>query len=215
MNHQSVQRAITPLRLIFWGGLICVIDLKFSETTNGVGIQLDLLDDALGAVLIAVGVFKLSAIVVNHRYATVMLFVQVVSILFVVDAVFDHFVMPLSPPLRVAGEVFDFVTLLAIVAFCVAMRWFCETATLYRAAYSWWVTTFLFVVFYVVPLCLVELVRIPAMASGRILNLDLGLSCLLLPLLVVPITHLFVSTSRMKRAAERETMNTDAWHGPR
>jgi hypothetical protein len=32
MNAQSVQSAITPLRMIFWGGLLCIFDLTFTQT---------------------------------------------------------------------------------------------------------------------------------------------------------------------------------------
>lgn len=39
MIAESGRRAITPLRMIFWGGLLCIFDLTFTETTNGTGFK--------------------------------------------------------------------------------------------------------------------------------------------------------------------------------
>jgi len=202
MNEQAVKRAITPLRMIFWGGLLCVFDFNFSQTTNGQGFKFDVLNDALGTLLIAIGVFRLSAAPVHGRYATAMKFVRVVSVLAVLDAIRDHFITPLPPAVYVVLNLFGLVTLVAIVTFCVAMRWFCEEAHLPEASRSWRVTTVLFVVIYVVPLGLLYVITALAMASGTSFNIDLGpAGLLLLPVFAIPLIHLFVSTSRMKRAA--------------
>jgi hypothetical protein len=189
--------------MIFWGGLLCIFDITFTQTTNGRGFKCDILDDTLGAILIAVGVFKLSAIAVHGQYATVMRFVQVVSVLEVLNTIRAHFIMPLPPLVHIVLNLFGLVTLLAIVAFCIAMRWFCVEAGLSTAARSWNVTTWLFVLIYLLPLGLLYSVTAVAMASGQSFNIDLGPAGLLLLLVfAVPVVHLFVSTSRMKRGAE-------------
>jgi hypothetical protein len=203
MNEQAVKQAITPLRMIFWGGLLCIFDFTFSQTTNGQGFKFDILNDAVGTILIAVGVFRLSAAAVHRRYATIMKFVQVVSVLAVLDAIRDHFIMPLPPAVHFVLNLFGLVTLVAIVTFCVAMRWFCEEAHLPEASRSWSVTTVLFVVIYVLPLGLLYVITALAIASRTSFNIDLGpAGLLLLPVFAIPLIHLFVSTSRMKRAAE-------------
>jgi hypothetical protein len=203
IDEPSVRRAITPLRMIFWGGLLCIFDITFTQTTNGRGFKCDILDDTLGAILITVGVFKLSAIAVHGRYSTVMRFVQVVSVLAVLNTICAHFIMPLPPIVHVVLNLFALVTLLAIVAFCIAMRWFCMEGGLSAAAQSWNVTTWLFVLIYLFPLGLLYLVTAVAMALGQSFNINLGpAGLLLLPVFVVPVVHLFVSTSRMKRGAE-------------
>jgi hypothetical protein len=90
-----------------------------------------------------------------------------------------------------------------VIAFCVAMRWFCEAASLREASQSWRTTTALFVVIYAVPLGLLYVAGAVATASNHPLNFNLGpLGLLVLPVFAVPLIHLFVSTSRMKRAAE-------------
>ena len=205
MNNDFVKEAVFPLRLIFWGGLLCIFDFTISQTSNGRGFKFDLLNDALGTILIAVGVFRLASIPVHHRYASLMRFVQIVSVLAVLDALRDHIVMPLPEPFAFALNLFGLVCLVAIIAFCVAMRWFCEAAKLPAAAQSWRVTTALFVVIYLLPLGLLHLAGLWAMVSGTTFNFDLGLAGLLLiPVFAIPVVHLFFSTSRMQRGADAE-----------
>jgi hypothetical protein len=35
LTADDVRRAVKPLRLIFWGGLLCIFDFTFGQTTNG------------------------------------------------------------------------------------------------------------------------------------------------------------------------------------
>jgi hypothetical protein len=61
----------------------------------------------------------------------------------------------------------------------------------------------LFVLIYLVPLGSFYLLSMAAAVTGRSFNFDLGPAGLLvLPVFAVPLVHLFVSTSRMRRAAE-------------
>jgi hypothetical protein len=60
---------ITPLRLIFWGGLLCLIDITMTQRINGVSFKFDLLDDFLGMVLVTIGVFRLSRFAPSRSYA--------------------------------------------------------------------------------------------------------------------------------------------------
>lgn len=203
MNLQSVQGVIMPLRMIFWGGLLCVLDVTFSQTTNGRGFKCDVLDDTVGGLLIAAGAFRLAAAPVHGRYARAMRFVKAVAVLYVLDTVQAHYVRPLAPAVRFALQVFGLVTLAAVIAFCVAMRWFCEAASLREASQSWRTTTALFVVIYAVPLGLLYVAGAAAVVTGHPLRINPGpLGLLALPVFAVPLVHLFVSTSRMKRAAE-------------
>ncbi len=203
MNRHAVKHAITPLRLIFWGALLCIFDFTFTEMRNGQGFRFDILNDTLGSILIAVGVFRLSALSVHDRYATAMKFVQVVSVLAVLDSIRDHFIMPLDPVVQFALNLLGVASLVAIVVFCVAMRWFCENAGLREASTSWSTTTKLFVFIYLFPMGLFYAISALAIVSNSSFNLNFGAADLLLvPVFLLPLIHLFVSASRMKRAAE-------------
>jgi hypothetical protein len=203
VGKPMIRDAIVPLRMIFWGGLIYLIDISYSYTRNGMGFRFDFVNDVVGTLLITAGVFRLGVLEVDERYNRVMTFVAMVATLSVLDAVRAHFVMPIPPLVRLFLQLYGMVTLAAIIAFCVAMRWLSTTAQLARSAASWRTTTMLFVGCYAFPLGLGYLADIAATATGRPLKINLGpLALLLVPIFVVPIIHLFISTTRMQREAE-------------
>jgi hypothetical protein len=198
--EHPVGRAILPLRLIFWGGLLMIFDLKVSQKVNGEGFQFDVLNDALGAALIAWGVFRLATIPVPGRYAAAMTLVKVTVILAFANAVRAHVIMPLPDAMSVALFVLGLAKLAAIVVFCWAMRRMCLHYDLARAAASWRVTLILFAAIYLVPLGAFYLLAAGTIATGASFHFDLGLlGLLVLPVFALPLVHLFVSTSRMKR----------------
>jgi hypothetical protein len=203
MNVHSIKTAITPLRMIFWGGLLCIFDITLSQKTNGYGFKCDILDDTVGSLLIAVGVFRLARIRVHDRYAKLMSFLKVVAVLYGLDTIQAHFLRPVAPTVDFVLQVFGFVTSVAVIAFCVAMLWFCEVASLRRASQSWRITTILFILIYGVPLGPLYIAGAVATVANHPFHIDLGpLALLVLPIFALPLFHLFVSTSRMKRAAE-------------
>jgi hypothetical protein len=203
LTTDDVRRAVKPLRLIFWGGLLCIFDITFGQTTNGRGFRCDILNDAVGAFLIAWGVFALAEIRVDERYKQAMTFVKIMSVLAVLNAVRAHFVFNMPTLLSFLLTVYGLVSLAAIVVFCIAMRWFCEVAWLPEAARSWQTTTVLFVLIYAVPLGLFNLASCFAILTGKSFHINLGpFALLLLPVFAIPIVHLFVSTSRMAKSAE-------------
>jgi len=210
LTADDVRKAVKPLRLIFWGGLLCVFDFTFGQTTNGRGFRCDILNDAVGAFLIAWGVFALAQIHVDERYKQAMTFVKIMSVMAVLNAVRAHFVFDMPPLLSFVLTVYGLASLVAIVVFCIAMRWFCEIAWLPEAARSWQTTTVLFVCIYALPLGLFHLASCFAILTGKSFHIDLGpFALLLLPVFAIPIVHLFVSTSRMAKSAESDQSRTD------
>jgi hypothetical protein len=202
----DIAAAIRPLRLIFWGGLLCVFDFNFSHTVNGSGFKFDVFNDAVGCALIAWGVIALAPLRVHDRYANVMTFVKVVSILAVFDAIRDHWIVRTPPIFDFLSNLFGLITLVAIVAFCIAMRWFCEQARLVEAAASWRTTTILFIAIYFIPLGLLYIAGTIAIAANKSFYFNPGpIGLILVPIFFVPLIHLFISTSRMKRAAVRQS----------
>jgi hypothetical protein len=200
--HSRLLEAVTPLRLIFWGGLLCIFDITFSHTQNGYGFKFDILNDALGVLLILIGVVKLAKFTVDDRYDWAMRFVIVVTVVALLDAIRAHFIMPLPDAVSFALSVFGVVRMATVVVFCVAMGWLCQSRRLPESAASWRVTTWLFVLVYLLPLGLFYVAACYAIATRTSFNLNLGpAGLLLLPVFALPIIHLFVSTSRMKREA--------------
>lgn len=194
LQTYDIKRIVTALRLIFWGGIICVLDFKY----NG----FDIINDVIGAIMIAWAVSRLSNLDVHRHYRTAMLFVKIISILCIAQAVNAHFHYRVPALMSFVMHLFGIAKMLATVVFCVAMRWLCIAAGLSRSEESWKVTTILFGVIYLIPLGLLHFVCIVCLITGKSFNFNMGLAALLLLLVFfVPLIHLFISTSRMKTEA--------------
>lgn len=197
---EDVKRTVGPLTLIFWGALICIVDIWISSG----GFKFDFLSDVVGMIMIAVGLFKLGDIEVHPRYASALSFAKIMAVVGIVLAILDHFVFRCPGPLSLLLLLLGMLQLVAIIVFCVAMRWFCDEAGLHRSSGSWRTTTILFVVIYLVPLGLFYIVGGVAILAGKSFNIDLGpaAALLLIPIFCIPIIHLLVSSRRMIRDAE-------------
>lgn len=203
LSTSDVQAAVNPLRFIFWGGIIWIVDISFTSTTNGVGFRCDILDDTVGTLLIAYGLFNLSRAPIDLAYDRIMLFLKVVIVASVFSTGIDHFIFERPTVLSFALSLLNLAQLVGTVLFCLAMKWFCRSASLFTVARSWHTTMVLFIAIYLVPMGLFYLCSLLAMLTGSSFNVDLGVAGLLLiPLFVWPLIHLFVSTSRMLRAAD-------------
>jgi len=203
VSTHEIERSITPLRCVFWGSLLCVLDITFSETSPSGGWRFDILNDFVGMLLIVWGVMRLATFDVHGRYGKAMRFVTVVAVLSCVDAFQAHFIYAKSSMLAFLLSLLGVAAMVATVVFCVAMRWLSEEADLPRAAGSWRKTTILFVVIYLIPLGLFYAAAAIAVATDSSFNINLGPAGLLLvPVFFIPIIHLFISTSRMMSDAE-------------
>lgn len=198
LSADHVASAVKPLRMIFWGGVLWIFDVTF---TSG-GFRLDLLDDTVGVLLIAAALFRLARAPVPGRYHPIMSFLRVVAVASLFSTAVKHFTFDYPAPLSFLLAVISLAQLVATVLFCAAMKMFCDHAALPQVARSWHVTLLLFGLIYTLPLGLFYAAGLVALATGTQLHLSLGLwALLLLPIFVAPLIHLFVSTSRMRRAA--------------
>ena len=196
---------ITPLRLIFWGGLLCVLDLNFSQTVNGEGWSVDLLNDLVGMLMISYAVHRLASASPTPSYIGKMRFVFFASVLGCLNALHNHFIYDTPVPIMVLSTLVSLAVLAGVLVFCLAMRQLCLEAVLPRSYASWGVTMALFIVIYVAPLGLFYLAALFALITESSFNIDLGpAGLLLIPLFLAPLIHLFVSTSRMRAEASSQ-----------
>jgi len=215
ISQDDLQRTILPLRLIFWGGLLCVLDFWISATSNGSGWRFDFLNDFVGMLMITWAVFRLSTISVHDRYRKSMLFIKIVATLCCVDAFFEHFIIDLPMPIYVLFMLLGLSAMIAIVMFCVSMNWLSAEAGLQRSQKSWMVSTALFVVFYLIPLGLFYSLSAVLLLTGNSFNIDLGIGGIaLIPVFLIPVVHLFVSTSRMKTEGLKRVEESDGVSEP-
>lgn len=200
---QDIQATITPLRLIFWGGLVCVFDFTFSQTVNGEGWKFDIINDFVGMLMITWSVFQLGKIELNDRYLVAMKFVRVVAALSCLDALQAHFIYDSPVIISLLLLVLGVLAMAATVVFCIAMQWLCREADLQRSERSWRTTALLFIFIYLIPLGLFYGASMIAILTESSFNINLGpAGLLLMPVFCIPLIHLFVSTSRMKVEAE-------------
>ena len=199
----DLRRAVTPLRLIFWGALICLIDIDLKIRIGGGPSKFDLLDDFVGMILITVGVFRLAALDRGPGYSGPMTFAKIVSSISMIKELLDHWSFETGEAWGFCCSLISFAELAAVLLFCRSMRVLCEWNGLGEAAQSWHTTFMLYVVLYALPLGGLYLFSLIVKLSGKSYNVDVGVAALLfLAVLFVPLIHFFVSTSRMKRAIE-------------
>jgi hypothetical protein len=193
---------IPPLRAIFWGALICVLDIRF----NG----FDVLNDFPGTLLVTWGVFRLASIPVHPRYSKAMLFSKIMAVVACFTSLYDQFPHPEPQAVQLLLSILSIASLAAIIVFCVCMQWLSSRAGFGHSAKSWKTTTLLFSFIYFIPLGLTHWASILYTITGKQFHFDLGPAALiLLPLFFLPLIHFFISTSRMKNEAESSGSITD------
>ena len=190
VSEYDVHTAVKPLRLIFWGGLLWIFDFKLND--------FDILNDVLGTILIAVAVTRLARVDVSPRYRSAMKFIKVMAYVSVVTSI----VKMTGTNVHILYALISLAQLAATIIFSLAMHWFCLEGGLPRSAASWKLTMLLFAAIYAVPLGFSYIAGIIAQLMGTNYNLNLGPAALLLILVFfLPIIHLFISTSRMRKEA--------------
>lgn len=190
----DVARAVRPLKMIFWGALLVVLDFRI----NG----FDLLNDTIGMILITIAVFSLAQIRVDDRYWTMMSFVRIMSAVALAKSVVVQIPMRGSTGMGVLLALTSLIGLIATMVFFAAMRRLCQSGGLSRSARSWTTTLTLFAVIYLIPMGLFYAIALFCMASGKSFSYHEQWMILLIPVFLVPPIHMFVSTSRMKREAQ-------------
>jgi hypothetical protein len=203
ISHHHIAQTVIPLRLIFWGALICLFDFTFAQKTNGTGWKCDVINDLIGMLMITGAVYKLGKIPVHDRYRKAMLFVTVMAVLSCLHALHDHFVYRVPSALSFCLSIQSALAMVATVVFCLAMRWLCREAGMERSERSWKITTGLFTCIYLIPLGLFYCAVAIAIVTENSFSFQFGpAGLLLLPVFCIPLVHLFLSTSRMKADAE-------------
>ena len=208
--------AVTPLRLIFLGGLLYRFDWSPSWA-RGELWRVDILNDAAGMVLIAVGVFRLRWIRVHpayrDNYGSFMRLVKAVTVIGIAEAVMNHFVFEHLLILDIFVAIYRMTQLAAICLFCIAMRWLFREANLPGTLNSWKVTMILFVGVVVTPLAFYFFSVFLTLMAEAAHHRDLGIVEWFLPVLwAVPFVGMYVSTRRLAREAQA---CVDAEAGPR
>ena len=138
MNDLTTLKNInSSLRFIFWGILVCAVDLKLGE--------FDIINDFVGMLMILRGVVTLSRVPLSDRYRRWMFFTVAVAVLMTIYTFLSSILHPLHiiqtpKPNMIICAVFLFVILVAVlgvIAFCRCMIEHCSAMRWERAIASW------------------------------------------------------------------------------
>ena len=206
-SEKDALAAIRPLRLIALGGLLCIFEYVPPEL-SGRFWRVDLLNDAVGMILIAMGAARLGRIPVhppwNDHYGSAMKLVKLVAVLGVAVAAMDHFVFRRPPTLSVFLAIFRIVQMAAVVLLCMSMHWLSKEAGLARALRGWHAATWVFGVLLVLPLLAMSYSDFLTLVGGGTPHRELGMAeHILRGVLALPFVSLFLATSLMDREARR------------
>src|SRR5688572_16888959 len=148
----AVSDMIRPLRFIFWGALLCLVDFHFSNLVNGEGLRFDLFNDFIGMLLITIGVFRLSRRAPTRSTVRAMAFIKPVAVIATIKALIDHAIFRAPEPWAFFWTLFSLAELAATVLFCFTMIVTCQDQGLPEPARSWRTTAWLFALIYALPL---------------------------------------------------------------
>jgi hypothetical protein len=137
MVAQRFGSARRAFQMIIIGALICFIDLTYSHTINGVGYRIDLVNDAVGTLLIAAGIWRLAAVYVSDRYRRLMAFVRLATAAAVLLAIRSHWIGPVGPAARVFWWLTDTLASMGTPAFFLAMSMLWRSLAPPRLAPHW------------------------------------------------------------------------------
>ncbi len=202
-SQADILQAIKPLRMIFWGAVLILLNISCFWSLPGFRINLDIFNDLVGAILIAVGVTRLARLAVNHRYACFMRWAAVAAWLNLVPQALHSVVFAHPRPLSAMLSAIGLASMVGVFGFLWSMRILAQAAGLERSARSWTVTTILMQVFWVAPLSvLYSITAFVSITSQPEFDYDLGAGVVpVVALALLPLVHFFVSTSRMLRDA--------------
>lgn len=219
LGKDEVLSAITSLRLIFWGGLLCVFEYPPARVDGAVGWRIDLFNDLLGAILIAAGVLRLARLPVhppwNDHYGATMKFVRSIALLGVPLAAMGQVVFRQPPLLAISLAGFRIVQVGAAVLLCLSMRWLCAAAGLASVRRAWDITTGAFVCLWLVPLGGTFYLDFLSLMANKPPTREFGaFRYALQAILVAPLVVLYVSATLTAKRALEEARDGKSRAGP-
>jgi len=132
------KRVIVPLRLIFWGIIVCILGIQINH--------FDIINDFAGMVMITWGVIALSRVPISVSYQRWMAFSIVVAVISTIVTFFTEVLYPLKL-IQTPTPTMTFWTLAMLwsltmvagtVVFLRCMREYCSVMNWERVIASWW-----------------------------------------------------------------------------
>lgn len=135
----TIDQAVVPLRMIFWGGLLCLLPSAGPVTAGSgftAGLAFDVTRNAAGLILIIVGVQRLSVIPRSARYTTWMRIVKWLAVVTAVRVTWGRLFLPWPTTTFYAWSLLT-LALAGMILFALGMRELALGADLTASAKSW------------------------------------------------------------------------------
>ncbi|MCA9296900.1 MAG: hypothetical protein KC983_10285 [Phycisphaerales bacterium] len=204
----DTEGTMLPLSLINWGTLICIIDFTVSSVDrSGHGVRFDIVNDAVGWLMIGTALLRMRNVWANQHHRIVMMFCIVMTGINLCIALINHIVYSAPMLLELLFGIIDIVTMGAAIMFAFAMQRLCTEIELPDVARRWRLTAHLMMFLWILPtlmLWLTGLVMMIAGAEGRFTEYNTPLACgfVLVSLLIAitPMVYFGIATYHMKFA---------------
>lgn len=205
------QQTVRALHCVFFGGLLCLVDITHSSIARFrgelSGWRFDFLSDTLGVILILFALHTLRRFNLGGRYDGHLRFAWCVAWLSLFDTIHAHWIYDRSEFVRAAIAVLSLTRLVAIMAFCTAMITLAGFVVAGTAVRSFRTTRLLFAMLYVAPLAVLYLLHLAALAGAKVSFHWTGEWVVgLLAIFALPLVHFFVSTRRLKASLEQRPL---------
>lgn len=216
-DRVDVQLTIRPLRKIFWGVLLCIIDFKIKFGFSGVLYRLDLLSDTIGMIMVIVGVSRVASTYKGIDVDDWFAFSLVCAWLTFALTIFELFVGDEVAWYRFLSGMVSLFSMMAAALFCFAMHYVALDGQLLRSADRWKRTSIVVLVWWAGGSIVAQLTAL-AIWMGWMLNPSQWLTSqpglaavfgalvaltLLFCVLFAPVISFWRSTSQMQRELGR------------
>lgn len=202
LSLADLRRSILPLRLVFWGAVLCVVDFRIRSEIG----TIDLVSDFAGTALVLAGLWMLSGIRVDAVYRRGMRFAAVAALASLAGQLVDFAPASLQRSARPFVELAGLLEVAAVAVFARMMVRLARSAELPDVAADWARTFKWFLGCFVAPLGLLRAAgMLWLMAGSPRLPLPpfpvaFWLAAILgfFAMLLIPWIRLFMSTSRLR-----------------
>ncbi|WP_375563264.1 hypothetical protein ACE193_12175 [Bernardetia sp. OM2101] len=194
------RQLIKYLNYILIGGIICVIDITFSQTTNGNGFVIDFVNDIIGVVLIIRGVNYFISVKVNRRYNYLIERAKWIAFLSLFLSIYGILIYSEPPLFSIIGNILVFIDLLGFYIFCTCMELLCTKKKYINSLKKWKQTKIAYLVIILIPVSLFNFLGIIALVLGESFNINLGGGMIPLMLVfLIPFYFFYVAITTMKQ----------------
>ena len=200
-----MHQIIRSLNLIFWGVLIIIIDFTYSRS----GIEIDLINDLIGSIMIFIAVFRISKFQISDStFKSKMNFVLIVSVIQILYSISDFVTYQIPEFIISIENLIGLVATWGCIMFCASMIIFSEEALLRVSQKRWSITKKMFLWLNFIPFVVLYLIEIIFSFTKNISLFGLaqgGIVLILLIIALIPVLYGLFTIHEMKN--EIRTMN--------